>query len=79
MSNDLLFFESFAKGKKVQKFKGSNCVIYTRVSTKEQADNNLSLETQRRACQQYSLKSKYIIAGYFGGMTVNSLIAYSLL
>jgi site-specific DNA recombinase len=67
MSNDLLFFESFAKGKKVQKFTGSNCVIYTRVSTKEQADNNLSLETQRKACQQYALKSKYTIAGYFGG------------
>ena len=67
MSNDLLFFESFAKGKKAQKFTGSNCVIYTRVSTKEQADNNLSLETQRKACQQYALKSKYTIAGYFGG------------
>jgi len=60
MSNDLLFFKSFTKGKKAQKFTGSNCVIYTRVPTKEQADNNLSLETQRKACQQYALKSKYI-------------------
>ena len=62
-----MFFESFAKGQKVEKFTGSNCVIYTRVSTKEQADNNLSLETQRKACQQYAVKSKYTIAGYFGG------------
>ena len=67
MSNDLLFFESFAKGKKVQKFKGSNCVIYTRVSTKEQADNNMSLETQRKHCEQFAIKNQYQIRGYFGG------------
>ena len=67
MSNDLLFFESFAKGKKVQKFIGSNCVIYTRVSTKEQADNNMSLETQRKSCEQYALRNKYNIVGCFGG------------
>ena len=62
-----MFFESFAKGKKVQKFKGSNCVIYTRVSTKEQADNNMSLETQRKSCEQYALRNKYNIVGCFGG------------
>ena len=67
MNTDLAIFDSFGKGKKIEKFTGSNCVIYTRVSTKEQADNNLSLETQRKACQQYALKSKYTIAGYFGG------------
>lgn len=67
MNKDLSVFESFGKGKKVEKFTGSNCVIYTRVSTKEQADNNLSLETQRKSCEQYALKSKYTIAGYFGG------------
>ena len=27
-------------------------VIWTRVSTKEQADNNLSLETQEKACRE---------------------------
>ena len=64
---DLSVFNSFGKGKKIQRITGSNCVIYTRVSTKEQADNNLSLETQRKACEQYALKSKYTIAGYFGG------------
>ena len=29
-------------------------VIWTRVSTKEQADNNLSLETQEKACREYA-------------------------
>lgn len=29
-------------------------VIWTRVSTKEQADNNLSLETQEKACRDYA-------------------------
>ena len=67
MSSDLSIFSSFGKGQKSQRFIGSNCVIYTRVSTKEQADNNLSLETQKKACEQYAVKSKYHIAGHFGG------------
>lgn len=29
-------------------------VIWTRVSTKEQAEHNLSLETQEKACQDYA-------------------------
>lgn len=65
MSNG--FFESFAKGKKEEITRGSNCVIYTRVSTKEQADNNMSLNTQRKACEQYVQKQGYTIMGYFGG------------
>src|SRR4029453_383267 len=44
-----------------------NCVIYTRVSTKEQADNNMSLETQKKACEQYAAKQGYRTLGYFGG------------
>src|ERR1700722_11982090 len=65
--NDTLLFESFAKGKKHLLVKTSNCVIYTRVSTKEQADNNMSLETQRKACEQFAVKNGYTILGYFGG------------
>ncbi len=38
------------KGKRV-------CVIWTRVSTKEQAENNLSLETQEKACQEYAKRN----------------------
>lgn len=31
-----------------------NAVIYTRVSSKEQADNNLSLEFQKRVIEEYA-------------------------
>ena len=49
--SDLNIFEKFAKGHDTsQKNTGSICVIYTRVSTQEQAENNLSLETQCKAC-----------------------------
>ncbi len=47
--------------------RGTNCVIYTRVSTKEQADNNLSLDTQRKACNMYSQRHGYTIMATFGG------------
>lgn len=66
MSTDHLF-DTFAKGKKALTVKGSRCVIYTRVSTKEQADNNMSLETQRKACEQFAEKGGYQIMGHFGG------------
>ncbi|GAA4746388.1 recombinase family protein [Flavisolibacter ginsenosidimutans] len=84
--NDLVFFEQFARGKKAQTVRSSNCVIYTRVSTKEQADNNMSLETQKRACEQFASKQGYNIIGYFGGTyesaktderkAFNSMLAY---
>ncbi|MBR2134948.1 MAG: recombinase family protein [Bacteroidales bacterium] len=32
-------------------------VIWTRVSTKEQADNNLSLRTQEKACRKYAVEN----------------------
>lgn len=42
-------------------------VVYTRVSSKEQADNNLSLEFQRKTIEEYAQKSSFTIAAYFGG------------
>lgn len=65
--NDTILFDQFAKGKKQLTTKTNNCVIYTRVSTKEQADNNMSLETQRKMCEQFALKNQYAILGSFGG------------
>ena len=44
-----------------------NCVIYTRVSSKEQADNNTSLASQKRYCEEYCQKHGYAIKSYFGG------------
>ena len=67
MNTDLSIFEPFAKGRQKQAFRGNNAVIYTRVSTKEQAENNMSLETQRKACELYALKCGYSILNYFGG------------
>src|SRR5579862_8371590 len=46
---------------------GKGCVIYTRVSSKEQADNNTSLETQKKYCEEYCLKNGYPIKKSFGG------------
>ena len=34
-------FEEFAKGKPNKEKSSNTCVIYTRVSTKEQAENNM--------------------------------------
>lgn len=60
-------FEQFAKGKPDSEKKNNTCVIYTRLSTKEQAENNMSLETQRKACEHYSKKHSYKIMAFFGG------------
>lgn len=63
-----LEIKNFAKGAEITKAKKSNaCVIYTRVSTKEQADTNLSLETQKKGCESYVSKLGYNVLAYFGG------------
>lgn len=64
---NLKAFERFAKGKPESEKRNNTCVIYTRVSTREQAERNFSLETQRKACEHHSRKSNYKIMAYFGG------------
>ena len=68
MSN-LEQFKGFAKyGSTSSKAtKTTNVVIYTRVSTKEQADNNKSLETQKKFCLEYAQKHDLNVIGEFGG------------
>ena len=44
-----------------------NAIIYTRVSTKEQAENNSSLETQRSYCENYAKSNGIHVLKYFGG------------
>jgi len=66
-ATDLILFNSFGKGKAKQSARTKNAVIYTRVSTKEQADNNLSLETQKKACLQYAQRNGYTVLESFGG------------
>ena len=65
---DVNQFQNFAKESKKLVFdvhgKG---VIYTRVSTKEQADNNASLETQLMKCQNFAKQKGIEVVEYFGG------------
>jgi site-specific DNA recombinase len=61
--------QSFARGvaHDPAQRKSNNAVIYTRVSSKEQAETNQSLETQRKYCLQYALKHGLDVLGFFGG------------
>src|ERR1700761_847791 len=63
--DELAVFKAFGKGEKLQAVKGTNCVIYTRVSSKDQTEN-MSLETQRKACMQYAQRHGYTIVKNFG-------------
>lgn len=63
--SDLTVFKAFGKGEKVQIVKGTNCVVYTRVSSKDQTEN-MSLETQRKACLHYAQRHGYTIVKSFG-------------
>ena len=45
----------------------NNAIIYTRVSTKEQADTNTSLGTQKKYCENYAKKNGLNVVAYFGG------------
>ncbi|MFZ5552910.1 MAG: recombinase family protein, partial [Bacteroidota bacterium] len=59
-------WNQFAKQTGVSKERTDNCIIYTRVSTKEQ-ESGYSLDAQRKECEEYALKAGYNIQGYFGG------------
>ncbi len=66
--NDLSIFKQFAKTSTHDQMRSNtNAVIYTRVSTKEQADNNASLDTQRKYCELFAKRKGYTIVEYFGG------------
>ena len=66
--NDLSIFNQFAKqGKSIKLRTDGKAVIYTRVSTKEQAENNASLETQLKYCKQLAIKRGLEVVEYFGG------------
>jgi site-specific DNA recombinase len=65
----LSHIQKFGKQTRFQTTRRStkNAVIYTRVSSKEQADNNQSLEVQKKHCDRYAQKHGLTIMGYFGG------------
>lgn len=64
--SDLNQFQQFAHQNKAIEGRKS-AIIYTRVSTKEQAETNSSLETQKFHCKQYAKKMSLPVVGYFGG------------
>ena len=60
-------FNRFSKGSELLQVDKTEAVIYTRVSTKEQADNNASLDTQLKHCKKYAEEKGLDILEYFGG------------
>lgn len=66
--NDLSIFKSFQKVKSTNLLRlDGKAVIYTRVSTKEQAENNASLETQLKYCKLLAEKKGVEVLECFGG------------
>lgn len=61
------YFNTYAKGSIKSKNAYKGCIIYTRVSTKNQAENGMSLDTQKRFCEEYAQKNQIPILNYFGG------------
>jgi site-specific DNA recombinase len=64
--NNLEAFEKFIPTVNLN-LNRTKAVIYTRVSTKEQADTNTSLETQKKYCENYAKSQGLDVIGYFGG------------
>ncbi len=65
---DPKLFEKFGKKREKELIRTSMiAVIYTRVSTKEQAETNLSLETQMKYCLDYAKKNGFKVIATFGG------------
>lgn len=64
--NNLNIFQTFAHKDKSKRGTGINAVIYTRVSHCSQEENT-SLESQKKYCEQFAVRKGYNIVGYFGG------------
>lgn len=68
MTNKNDIFNQFAKKENLPAHSGkTKAVIYTRVSTKEQAENNASLDTQLEFCENCANKKNLSVVKYFGG------------
>jgi DNA invertase Pin-like site-specific DNA recombinase len=67
ITNDL--FGKWAKKSETPKFAHSvkKAVVYTRVSSKEQYDKNLSLDWQRKAIEEFAGRNGFEIMNYYGG------------
>ena len=52
---------------KSERLNKKGCIIYTRVSSLEQKENNSSLKIQLKVCKEYALKQGLIVLKEFGG------------
>lgn len=66
--NSVTSFNTFIKKKETQDIQNKNVLLYTRVSSKEQAENNGSLETQLSGIRNYCEEKDYHIIGKYGGV-----------
>jgi site-specific DNA recombinase len=68
MINNLELFQSWSKtSDKPETINLKQAVVYTRVSSKEQADKNLSLDFQKKTIVEYAKRSGVEILSHFGG------------
>jgi DNA invertase Pin-like site-specific DNA recombinase len=70
MNNNLNLFTQWSKTPKLNYKKTGGdkvCVVYTRVSSKEQFETNLSLDWQKKAIDEYAIRNDFKVAEYFGG------------
>lgn len=69
MKTNLTDFASFGtRMKRSTRFVDSPLVVaYSRVSSKEQHDTNLSLQTQNKAIEEYAKRNNKTIVAWFGG------------
>ncbi len=66
--NNLGLLGKFAKkSDKVTFIDGNNSIIYTRVSSREQREKNMSLSWQKKYCEELCNRHNYNIIAYFGG------------
>ena len=65
--NEQMLFSQWVQAKATTAHAHNCAVIYTRVSSKEQAMTNLSLHFQKQAITEYSEKFDFQILGEFGG------------
>jgi site-specific DNA recombinase len=67
MDNLHLFRQLYPKTVEKKNNKEKFAVSYTRVSTKEQAETNFSLETQTLSCREFARQKGFTIVKEFGG------------
>ena len=70
MNTNLDQFNKWAKKSpfSIAKTNERKALIYTRVSSKEQFDTNLSLQTQRKTIEEYASRQNFETLEYFGGV-----------